>query len=182
MLMQRIAVFSALLAMSSIPFVGDTALAHGDKEVTVAPLTPRAGDTITVQGGGIGENRDIEIHVVGLGTDVDLGELQAADDGDFSGQLQLPATVKPGVYQVRAIGEDTLEAQVTIAGALSGTSTQATTTQSSTAATMAADPAETAKQRPLGEAAILVAIFGFVAALGLVFARTAHREPASKPA
>ncbi len=180
--MKRIAVFAAVLALGLVAVLGGTALAHGDKTVAVTPLSPKAGETITVKGGGLGENRDIGIRLVGQGTDLDLGELQAADDGDFEGELQLSADVKPGTYLIRAVGDDTLETQVSIAPGAAGSSAQVTTTQSTTASFMAAETAESAKQRPFGEAAILVAVFGVIGALGLLFARTARREPASKAA
>jgi hypothetical protein len=180
--MQRFAAFAAVLAISLIPLVGGTALAHGDKQVTVTPLSPRAGETVTVNGGGLGDSREVDIRVVGLAVDVDLGQLTAADDGDFSGPLQLPVTIKPGTYQIRAIGDETLETQVTIAPAAPGTSTQAATTQSTTTGGMAPEATETARQRPFGESAMLVGIFGAIAALGLLFSRTARRERANKPA
>ena len=180
--MQRIATLAAVLAIALVPVLGGTALAHGDKEVTVTPLGPRAGETITVKGGGLGENRDIEIRLIGQGVDIGLGEVQAEDDGDFSDQFQVPAQVKSGIYLIRAVGEDTVETQVTIAPSAAGTSAQGAITQPSTAGVMALEGTDTARQRPFGEAAILVAIFGAIAALGLLFALTAHRGRASRPA
>ena len=181
--MQRIATFATILAIAVVSLLGSTALAHGVKEVAVAPLSPTAGEPITIKGGGLGEGRDIEIRIVGQGADIDLGEVQADDEGEFNGQLRVPASLKPGIYQIRAIGEETLDMQVTIApAAAADTPAQANLSQSSSASSMAPQVAETAQQRPFGEAAVLVAIFGVIAALGIFFAWTARRQPQRKAA
>ena len=180
--MQRIAALAVALALSFVPVLGGAALAHGDKGVTVTPLSPKAGEMISVQGSGLGESRDIEIRLIGQGTDVDLGVLKAADDGDFADDVQLPADVKSGVYLIRAVGDDTVESQLTLAPTAAGTLTEATTAQSTSAGAMPPAVGEAAKQRPFGETAILVAIFGAIAALGLLFALTAQRASAIETA
>ena len=108
--------------------------------------------------------------------------LKAADDGDFADDVQLPADVKSGVYLIRAVGDDTVESQLTLAPTAAGTLTEATTAQSTSAGAMPPAEGEAAKQRPFGEVAILVAIFGAIAALGLLFALTAQRASAIETA
>lgn len=158
-----------VLAVAAVP-----AFADGGKKVAVKPLAPRAGDTVTVVGGGLGASRDIEIRLLapGLGVDVDLGELRSEDDGDFQGQLTLPAELRPGTYQLKAIGNETEATQVTLLAAAGA----ATPAGSATTDAMGMEANPPLPVRPFGEAALLVAIFGALAGIGVFLARTAPRE------
>ncbi len=169
--MKRMLVLTTWFALLALLTLSGVALADGGRKVAVKPLIPKVGDAVTVVGAGLGANRSIEIRLVGQGVDVDLGEVQSMEDGDFEGEFTLSADLKPGSYQLKAIGEGTEATQVTILAA--GGSGAAT----APAIAMGAEATEVVQQRPLGEAAILVALFGILAALGLFFARTARGEP-----
>jgi len=164
----------ALLLSALFSFGGGLALAHGDKGVTVQPLTPKPGEVITVKGEGLGTEgakSQVEVRIIGTGVDIDLGEAEAGDDGDFTAQFRVPADLKPGSYQLQAKGAETATTEITVVAASS--------TESTTNATMAEAPAAPVRERPLGETIGLVALFGVLAGLGLFFARTVRREPAS---
>lgn len=136
------------------------ARAHGGKSVTVQPLTAKPGEVITVKGAGLGNKSTIEVRVIGAGVDVDLGEVQADDTGSFTAQFTLPADLKSGSYQIKAIGAESETTQLTVAGGAAASAT----------APMAEMPVRT---RPLGQAIGLIAFFGVLAALGIFFARGA---------
>jgi len=149
----------ALLLSALFTFGGGVALAHGGKGVTVQPLTPKPGEVITVTGDELGASSTVEVRLIGTGVDIDLGEAQANDEGDFTAQFRVPANLAPGNYQI----------QVVAAG----------TTESTTSPAMTETPAPPVRERPLGETIGLVTLFGVLAGLGLFFARMKRREPAA---
>jgi hypothetical protein len=158
--MKRLARLAAVLSIGIFASSGGSvAFADGVTGVAVQPLTPRPGDVITVKGDLLGPNSEVEVRVIGAGVDVDLGEIETDDEGDFRAELRLPADLKPGTYQVRAIGAKSATTQITVVGGAGAAATEA----------MAAP---VLRERPLSEAILLVGIFGVVAALGLFLART----------
>ena len=173
--MKRTFVLATSLALLGLLALGGAALADGGRKVAVKPLSPKVGEQITVVGAGLGANREIEIRLIGQNVDIDLGEVESVDDSDFEGEFMLPANLKPGIYEIKAFGDETAETQVTIQAATGASATQAS------AAPMASQ-SESVQTRPLGEAAILVAIFGVLAALGLFFAWTARHDPIRRTA
>ena len=167
-MMKRLTRLAAVLAITIfVSAGGGVAFADGVTGVAVQPLTPRPGDVMTVKGDLLGPNSEVEVRVIGAGVDVDLGEVETDDEGDFKAEFRLPADLKPGTYQVRATGAKSATTQITVIG---------------TAGATMADMMEAApvlRERPLPEAALLVGIFGVVAALGLVIARTVRPESAA---
>lgn len=137
--------------------------ADGVPSVAVKPLSPRPGDVITVKGDSLGANSVVEVRVIGMGRDVDLGEVRADGGGDFLREFTLPADLHPGLYRVRARGAETATTDITLVAA-------------GGAAPAAGTEAAPVRERPLAEALGLVGVFGAIAALGLFFARTA-RDP-----
>lgn len=156
-LLAGVATFLLLVALS-----GSLALADGGKGVAVNPLTPSAGGEITVKGDLLGADSTVEVRVVGNGQDVDLGEVLADAEGDFTATFTLPSDLPAGRYQFVAKGAESATTEVTILAAGDLASPQG----------MAADAP--VRERPLAENALLVALFGALAGLGLFFARTAN--------
>lgn len=168
--MKRIRLMTLALGAALAFVTGGVALADGGKGVTVQPLTPKPGDVITVKGDLLGSNSEVEVRIIGTGVDIDLGEAQADDEGDFEAQFRVPADLAPGTYQVQAKGAESATTAITVVAA------------SSAAGESAMDPAmmnTPARERPLWETIGLVALFGLLAGAGLFFARTARREPAA---
>ena len=159
--------FSLSLAMAVIlASAGGVALADGTKGVAVQPLTPKAGEVITVKGDLLGPNSTVEVRVVGTGVDIDLGEVDADANGDFSAQFRLPEDLKPGTYQVTATGAESATTAITVVGVGGDASSEGA---------MGAEPV--LKQRELGESLLLVGVFGVISALGIFLARTAREKP-----
>jgi len=161
----------ALLLSALFTFGGGVALAHGGKGVTVQPLTPKPGEVITVTGDELGASSTVEVRLIGTGVDIDLGEAQANDEGDFTAQFRVPANLAPGNYQIQAKGAELATTEITVVAA--------GTTESTTSPAMTETPAPPVRERPLGETIGLVTLFGVLAGLGLFFARMKRREPAA---
>lgn len=167
MLLIMFVALSVAVAMTvSLASTGGMAWADGGKGVAVQPLTPKAGDVITVKGDQLGPGSRVEVRVLGTGVDVDLGEVQADAQGDFSAQFRLPENLKPGTYQVMAKGAESAVASITLLGIGGDASSQG-----------AMGGAPVLRERPLGERVLLVAVFGVVAAAGIFLARTAREKP-----
>jgi len=145
------------------------AWAHGEKGVTVKPLTPKPDQVITVNGELLGPNSEVEVSVIGNGMNMSLGEANADEEGDFTEEFRLPANLKPGTYQIKATGKESATTQITVSGAPAGG-----TEGGSGAGGMVKAPV--IEQRPLGQSIELVALFGVLAALGLYFANRPIRK------
>lgn len=167
--MKRIQLLAILIALAALVTLGGgVALADGGKGVTVQPLTPKPGDVITVKGDLLGPNSTVEVRIIGIGVDIDLGEVQADAEGDFEAQFRVPADLAPGNYQLQATGTESATTTITV---IAATGTEGTPAMSPT---MMEVPV---RERPLAETIGLVALFGALAGLGLFFARTARRNP-----
>ena len=158
------------LVLALLALAPTVALAHGEKGVTVKPLTARADQIVTVNGELLGPNSEVEVRIIGSGMDERLGEAQADEEGDFTKEFRLPPDLEPGSYQITATGKESATTQITISGGPAGTETGA----GKGAGAMGTEPE--IERRPLGQAVLLVAIFGALAAAGLYFARTATRH------
>lgn len=163
--MKRVTLIAAFVAAGALTLLGGgTASADGGTGVSVKPLTPRPGEVITVKGDRLGANSEVEVRVIGPGgVNIDLGEVKADAEGDFTAEFTLPANLAVGTYQVQARGAETATTQVTVRSGAAGDEGGAM-----------AEPV--LRSRPFGESAALVAIFGVLAGVGIFFARTAHRE------
>lgn len=158
----------SLLALMLLALAPGFALADGAKGVTVSPLSPKPDETITVNGELLGPNSEVEVLVIGNGETVDLGEVKADAEGDFTQEFRLPADLKPGNYQVEATGKESATTQITVSGTPGGAE--------GGGGEMGAEPV--IETRPLGQSIGLVALFGALAALGLFFAYIPVRKRA----
>lgn len=166
----RILLASAL-ALTLLALAPGLALADGAKGVTVSPLTPKADQTITVNGELLGPNSRVEVRIIGSGVDESLGQAKANAEGDFTREFRLPPDLKPGSYQIQATGKESATTQITVSGGPAGTEVKG---NKGAAGAMGAEPE--IERRPLGQAILLVGIFAVAAAAGLFFARTAARH------
>ena len=181
-LTQSMRTLAGSVAVGALYFIGTVAFsgvagADGARGVAVQPLTPKPGEVITVKGDLLGPNSTVEVRVVGMGVDIDLGEVDADGEGDFSAQFRLPADLKPGGYKVQAAGAESAVAEITVVGP--GSSGEGSAASEGSAEASAMQQAPVLRERPLGESVLLVAIFGIIAGAGLFFARTAREKPQS---
>ncbi len=156
---------ASTLVLALLTLAPGLALADGgSKGVTVSPLAPAPDETITVGGELLGPNSQVEVLLTGNGETVDLGEVQANEEGDFTKEFRLPADLQPGTYQVEATGDESATTQITVSG----------TGGSGGAGEMGQAPV--IETRPLGQSVLLVAVFGVLAAGGLVLARSGTKR------
>lgn len=153
---------AATLTVAMLAIAAPSASADGATGVAVQPLTPKPGDVITVKGDLLGPNSEVEVRIIGLEVDIDLGEVQADEEGDFTAEFTVPAELTPGTYQIRATGAESATTQITVTGG--GTAEPGA---------MAAEPE--LRSRPLSEAIPLIALFSVLAGLGTFFAHFTRR-------
>lgn len=156
---------ASMLILVSLALMPGLALADGGKSVKVQPLAPKPGDVITVKGDLLGQKSEVEVRIIGSGVDIDLGEVQTDDEGDFTAQFRLPADLKPGIYRLTATGAESAQTELTVQGGLSSEQNSM-------------QPAPVLRERPLTESIGLVALFGVLAGVGLFLARSARPEAA----
>src|SRR5262249_59159025 len=118
-----------------------------------------------------GAKSQVEVRIIGMGVDIDLGEAEAGDDGDFRAQFRVPSDLKPGSYQLQAKGAETATIEITVVVASSAEQPAAAAAEPPAAAAAPAMSEVPVRERPLWETIGLVALFGVLAGLGLVFAR-----------
>jgi len=166
--MRSLTTLAAILALVASATMGATqALAHG-QSVTADPISAQPGATISVKGEQLGGNRDVPVLLIGMGKEIPLGTARTTPQGAIDTQFSVPTDVPAGNYALRAKGKEdadtgfTVAAMPTMGGAQMG--------QVAPAA-----PEFPARERPLSEIAILVAIFGLLAGFGL-FVAQATRE------
>lgn len=108
-----------------------SAFAHGAPIVKVDPAIVAAGGSITVTGTEMEVDVEFAITLDHAGAEVALGTVTAmktdpaAEDGGFTQMFTIPATAKPGSYQVHATSKDgdTASADLTVTEASAAAST-----------------------------------------------------------
>ena len=98
------------------------AVGAGDVEasVSVGPSTIAAGGLVVVAGSGLASESDRAIVLVGEGVTVELGSVRTDERGAFQVEFAVPSHVPPGTYELRALGDRAIAAQLTVAtGAVS---------------------------------------------------------------
>lgn len=93
------------LAALALAIAGPAA-AHEDAVLESYQSVVAAGGVLAVTGRDFTEGQSYALRLVGALDEYDLGDIRAAAGGRFSIELEIPATVKPGVYTVRAIAAD----------------------------------------------------------------------------
>lgn len=164
--MKRIvSLFTVTALITVFIFASGSALADGATGVAVQPLAPKPGDIIKVKGEVLGANRTVEVRIIGTNVNIDLGEVQTNAEGDFTAEFRVPENLTAGNYQVQAKGEQTATTTITVV------------TAGAAQPDPMSQPAPELRQRSLGESIGLIALFGVLAAAGIVFARTARHAP-----
>jgi hypothetical protein len=169
-----------LLAAST---VGATqALAHG-QSVTADPTSGGPGATISVKGEQLGGNREIPVVLIGMGKEIALGNAMSTPQGAIDAQFSLPNDLVPGSYALRAKGKEDADADFTVMTAAAMSSTNMGSASMASTQMQSATPAAPelpARDRPLGELAVLIAIFGLLAGLGFFLALATRERPERK--
>lgn len=159
------------LALATLALFPSTVLAHGGTEVSVGSEV-RADGAIEVTGEEFAPNDTVRIELRKEGVDpIELGRVPADEEGAFSATLHVPATVRPGLYQLAAEGQESDTTDVTVLEPAEGP------------VEIEAEPpagGSVSNDRPTGEVLGLAAITAGIAlvAVGLLWLSRTHPKAA----
>lgn len=110
-------VLAALGVALAVPLA---ALAHGggtEPTVDLEPQQVTAGGTLMIVGENMEPNSERVIVLAGQRLIVEFGTVRTDAEGMFSLQVTVPAHLPSGVYQVQAIGDETISADLEVTAA-----------------------------------------------------------------
>jgi hypothetical protein len=109
--MRLLAVTLVVAVLALVPMA---VLAHGGTNVVVrGHIHP--GGPIELEGEDFAPNGSVRIELRKEGTEpTELGRIAADEQGAFSITLHVPETVRPGLYQLAADGEESATTEVTV--------------------------------------------------------------------
>lgn len=84
----------------------------GEEEVVVEPGDVTAGDTVILAGSGLEPNDERILALAGGDLVVDLGSVTTDAEGMFQIELTIPSHLPSGIYELRAIGDETVTAEL----------------------------------------------------------------------
>ena len=169
--MRRTLVLAAALAALVVPIGIVTAHSgSGEASVQVEPASVDAGASVVFAGTGLEPDSDRDLVLAGDGMVIDFGVVKTDATGMFSKDLQIPAHVPTGAFELRAIGDETLTASLQVSAAAGSASTSTT----------AAETVVGRSRSGLEEAAILLLVAVLAVAGGLVAWRAERLSRAVK--
>ena len=99
------------------------AVAHegsGEEEVVVEPAEVTAGDSVVVAGSGLEPDDERVLVLAGADLVVDFGTVTTDAEGMFQIELTIPSHLPTATYELRAIGDETVTAQLAVTAAAGG--------------------------------------------------------------
>lgn len=151
---------SALLLLSAASVYADSP----DAGITVEPSEVTAGQTVLLAGNSLEPDDERILVLQGESTTVSLGTATTDADGMLSVEVQIPAHLPAGTYQLQAIGDETLQVEVKVAAAEGGSAVEP-----------ANEAAITARDREPIELAVILVGVAIAAALGVLLVVRAER-------
>ena len=121
--MRRSVIRAAALALLLALPVARAAVAHegsGEEEVVVEPAEMTAGDSVAVAGSGLEPDDERVLVLAGADLVVDFGTVTTDDEGMFQIELTIPSHLPTATYELRAIGDETVTAQLAVTAAAGG--------------------------------------------------------------
>lgn len=112
--------FGALLSLATAIAV----MAHGgsgEEEIVVEPGDVTAGDTVILAGSGLEPDDQRILALAGGDLVVDLGSVTTDAEGMFQIELTIPSHLPSGIYELRAIGDEIVTAELGVTAAAGGT-------------------------------------------------------------
>lgn len=103
----------AILLLSATAAFAD----NPDAGISVEPSDVTAGQTILLAGNSLEPNNERILVLQGDALTVSLGTATTDADGMLSQEIQIPAHLPSGTYQLQAIGDETLEVEVRVTAA-----------------------------------------------------------------
>jgi hypothetical protein len=150
--------------------LGGTAMARGGTDtgtVRVEPAEVGAGDSVTFAGAGMVPRSARTLVLAGGHLVIGLGAVRTDESGRFNTLVDIPGHLPTGSYELRAIGDDTLVATVTVTGAAATEPPSGVATRSAGVA-----PAERVTST---QVLVMLGLAALTVAAGLVVAWRAER-------
>jgi hypothetical protein len=97
-----------------------TAMAHegsGEEEVVLEPADVTAGESVIVAGSGLEPDDERILALAGGDLVVDFGTVTTDAEGMFQTELTIPSHLPSGTYEFRAIGDETVTAELAVTAA-----------------------------------------------------------------
>ena len=170
-------------------------LAHegeaGKEALAVEPSDVTAGQTVVLVGSGLEPDNDRVLVLAGQDLVVEFGTVRTNAEGMFQKELPIPSHLPSGIYELRAIGDETLTVPLTvtaIAGGPEASPAEASPAAEDTAGGPEASPAAEAatetvdatktvipRERTPIELGVILAFVALATILGGLLVRRAER-------
>ncbi|MEO6579462.1 MAG: hypothetical protein ABIO99_11270 [Candidatus Limnocylindria bacterium] len=95
----------------------------GEEEVVVEPAEVTAGESVIVAGSGLEPDDERVLVLAGGDLVVDFGSVTTDAEGMFEIELTIPSHLPSGTYELRAIGDETLTAELMVTAMAGGAET-----------------------------------------------------------
>lgn len=151
-----------ILAVLAGPVLADSP----DAGITVEPSEVTAGGTILLAGNDLEPDDERVLVLQGEDVAVDLGTAKTDADGMLNLEVTIPAHLPTGVYQLQAIGDETLSVELSVTAAAGGAAVEPPEGE-----------AAVSRERGAVELGAIVAIAAVLGALGLLLVVRAERLP-----
>ena len=164
-----IAVQLLLLLGSAATVLAD---GSGKEGIAVEPGSVTAGDTVILAGTGLVPKTERVLVLAGQSLVIDFGTVTTDAQGMFQIKLTIPSHLPSGIYEFRAIGDETLTAPLAITAAAGGAGASAAPN----------DTSETIvpRTRTTVELGVIIALVALAAAAGaLIVWRAEHLRGAA---
>jgi len=138
----------------------------GEEEVVVEPAEVIAGESVVVAGSGLEPNDERILVLAGADLVVDFGTVTTDAEGMFQIELTIPSHLPTATYELRAIGDETVTAQLAVTAA-----------RGADPAPAANDPnqAVVPRERATIEVAVILVLVALSAVAGLLLVWGAER-------
>lgn len=121
------ALLAALVLVAVGLVVAAPARAHGggsgEPSVQIEPQQVTAGGTVVIVGEGMEPDNERAVVLAGQQLVVEFGTVKTDADGGFTLKVTVPSHLPSGVYQVQAIGDETVSADLQVTAAVGASST-----------------------------------------------------------
>lgn len=121
--MRKAMSFASIMALAFALFAAAAVMAHegsGEEEIVIEPADVLAGDSVVVAGSGLEPDDERILVLAGGDLVVDFGTVTTDAEGMFQIELTIPGHLPTGTYELRAIGDETLTAELAVTAAAGG--------------------------------------------------------------
>ncbi len=146
-------------------------LAHGEggeEALEVEPSSITAGQTVVLAGSGLEPDSDRVLLMAGADVVLEFGSVRTDGEGMFQKEILIPGHLPSGIYELRAIGDETLTATLDVTAA-AGEAVAVVDTSGGTAEEVVA------RQRSPIELGSIALIAALAAVLGVLLVWKAER-------